>query len=171
MDVKQLIDELRSMIEGARSMPMSSSAVINRAEVLTLIRQLEEAVPAALELSERVFSERDSVVADAQERAERIVVEAYQERDRLVSETDVHKLATREAEQLRDDAKRECDALRKETDEYVDTRLANFEITLNKTLDAVTRGRDRLHGRWQIDQSSLDSIAEAEAEGPPLPQH
>jgi cell division septum initiation protein DivIVA len=159
------------MIEGARSMPMSSSAVINRADVLALIRQLEEALPAALELSERVFAERDAVVADAQERAERIIVEAHQERDRLVSETDVHKLATRHAEQLHDEAKRECDALRKETDEYVDARLANFEISLHKTLDAVTRGRDRLQGRWQIDPTSLDSIAETDAEGPPLPEH
>lgn len=171
MDVKQLIDELRSMIEGARSMPMSSSAVINRAEVLAVIRQLEEAVPAALEHSERVYAERDSVVHDAKERAERILVEAFNERDRLVSETDVHKIATREAEQMHEEAKRECEALRKETDEYVDTRLANFEISLHKTLDAVTRGRDRLHGRWQLDQTSLDSIAEQDAEGPPLPQH
>jgi cell division septum initiation protein DivIVA len=171
VDVKQLIDELRSMVEGARSMPMSSSAVINRSDVLAVIRQLEEAVPEALAHSDRVFAERDAVVADAMARAERILVEAHLEREALVSETDVHKMAIREAEQMRDDAKRECDSLRRDTDEYIDTRLANFEISLHKTLDAVTRGRDRLHGRWQLDQSSLDSIAEADAEGPPLPLH
>ena len=33
-----------------------------------------------------------------------------------------------------------------ETDEYIDARLANFEITLNKTLLAVRRGREKISG-------------------------
>lgn len=172
MDVKALIDQLRSLIEGARSMPMSSSAVINRSEVLDRIAELEQAVPAAFEQSERVFAERDSVLADAEARAARVVEEAGLERDRLVSETDVHQIALRRADELREIAERECSELRRETDEYVDTRLANFEITLNKTLEAVSRGRDRLQGRHELDQTSLDTLAaDNDASMPPLPHH
>jgi cell division septum initiation protein DivIVA len=171
VDVKQLIDQLRSTIESARSMPMSSSAVVNRAEILELIGQLENAVPAAFEQSERVYAERDAVLADAQARAERIIEEAGNERDRLVSETDVYRIALRKSEELRSTAEAECSALRHETDEYVDTRLANFEITLNKTLEAVSRGRDRLQGRHELDQGSLDAIADIDGSPlPPLPR-
>jgi cell division septum initiation protein DivIVA len=173
VDVKDLVEQLRSIVENARSMPMSSSAVINRGEVLALIADLEQALPAAFEQSNRVFSERDAMLADANERAARILEEANFERDRLVSDSDVYRIALREAEELRATAERECGALRHETDEYVDTRLANFEITLTKTLEAVTRGRDRLQGRHQLDQESLDSLAQLEDTGsiPPLPRH
>ncbi len=172
MDVKELIDQLRSMIEGARSMPMSSSAVVNRGDVLALITELEKTLPGAFAQSNRVVAERDAMLADAQARAARIVEEAGFERDRLVSDTDVYRIALRKAEELRSGTVSECEALRHETDEYVDTRLANFEITLTKTLEAVTRGRDRLQGRHQLDQDSLDSLAELDASGmPPLPRH
>jgi cell division septum initiation protein DivIVA len=171
--MKALLEELRNAIENARSMPMSSSAVVNRGEVLAMIARIEEALPAAFEQSDRVFADRDAMMAEAQERAARIVEEAGFEHDRLVSDTEVYRIAVRQADELRETTKRECEALRHETDEYVDTRLANFEITLNKTLEAVTRGRDRLQGRHQLDQESLDTLASLEDTGtiPPLPRH
>jgi cell division septum initiation protein DivIVA len=171
--MKDLLEELKQTIESARSMPMSSSAVINRGEVLAMIARLEEAVPVAFEESDRVYAQRDQMIAEAQERAARIVEEAGFEHDRLVSDTDVYRIAVRQADELRETTKRECDALRHETDEYVDTRLANFEITLTKTLEAVSRGRDRLQGRHQLDQESLDHLATFEDTGtiPPLPRH
>ena len=89
-----------------------------------------------------------------------------------MSDTEVYRIAVRQADELRETTKRECEALRHETDEYVDTRLANFEITLNKTLEAVSRGRDRLPGAAPLDQESLDTLAGLEDTGtipPPLP--
>jgi cell division septum initiation protein DivIVA len=171
--MKDLLEELKRTIENARSMPMSSSAVINRGEVLDMVARLEQAVPVAFEESDRVYAQRDQMIAEAQERANRIVEEAGFEHDRLVSDTDVYRIAVRQADELRETTKRECDALRHETDEYVDTRLANFEITLTKTLEAVSRGRDRLQGRHQLDQDSLDHLATFEDTGtiPPLPRH
>jgi len=59
------------------------------------------------------------------------------------------------------DVAQEASALRKEIDEYVDQRLAGLEISLNKTLGAVTRGRDRLKNR-----SGLDRIDEADDDTP-----
>ena len=77
------------------------------------------------------------MVAEAQERADRIVVEASNEHDRLVSDSEVYRVAKHEADERASPRKRECEALRHETDEYVDSRLANFEITL----DQDARGR------------------------------
>ncbi len=137
-------------------MPMSSSAVVNRTELLELVSRLESALPGAFAASDRVHFERDEVVADARREAEQIVSDARREREKLVSETDVHLLAKGAADTLLSDATTEAEALRRETDEYVDQRLANFEIALTKTLEAVARGRDRLHGRSGLDQVGRD---------------
>ncbi len=147
MDVAQALKELRSVVANARSMPMSSSAVINRTEVLEMIDQLQVELQQALAGSDRVCSERDSVIAEARRDAERIVAEAHRERELLASETDVYTIAKRESEHLRSEAQLEATELRRETDEYVDQRLANLEIALTKTLEALSRGRDRLNGR------------------------
>jgi cell division septum initiation protein DivIVA len=155
VDIKEMLAQLRATIEGARSMPMSSSAVINRAEVLAMIDRIEEALPEALARSEKVFTDRESVIAEGRADADRIIVEAEHERDRLVSDTEVYRIAKREAETILADVRKEADGLRREADEYVDGRLANLEITLNRTLEAVTRGRDRLHDRSEL--SRLDT--------------
>jgi hypothetical protein len=128
-------------------MPMSSSAVVNRADMLALVSELEAGLETALAQSEQVVAAGNAVLEDARREAERIVADARSERDRLVSDTDVFRLAKREADDLLATARRESQELRAETDDYVDSRLANFEVTLHKTLEAVTRGRERLQGR------------------------
>lgn len=79
---------------------------------------------------------------------------AHAERTRLLSDSEVYQAAQQEAKALLREAEQEAAELRTETDEYVDSKLANLEISLTKTLDAVTRGRARLHGRSHFDQLS-----------------
>jgi hypothetical protein len=165
VDVNDLIAELRSLVEGARSMPMSASAVVNRGEVLELIARLEQALPTAFADQDKVFSERDEVVARAHEEAAQIVLAGQRERERLVGETDVFRLAKHEADAERDRAAAEAEALRTETDDYVDTRLATFEITLTKTLEAVSRGRARLQGRTHFDALGESAHDELQPDG------
>lgn len=160
MDVKEIVSQLRSLVESARSMPMSASAVVNRHEVLDLIAALEQALPTAFAGQQEVVSERAAVVADGQEESRRILAEAAQERDRLVGEAEVLRRAREEAERERAAARIEAEELRRDTDEYVDTRLATFEVTLTKTLEAVTRGRSRLHGR-----SHFEALGESATDG------
>ena len=107
-------------------------------------------MPVEFARSEQVYTDRDSVIAQGREAAQRIIVEAENERDRLVSDTEVYRIARREAEELIKEAGKETDGLRREADEYVDGRLANLEITLTRTLEAVNRGRERLNHRSEL---------------------
>jgi hypothetical protein len=70
---------------------------------------------------------------------------------RLVSETEVFAQAQLEASRIRGEAEDEAETMRQQIDAYVDGKLATFEITLNKTLNAVHRGRDKLRGRSEMD--------------------
>ena len=70
---------------------------------------------------------------------------------RLVSETEVYAQAQQEAARVVAEAHGDAESMRKQVDEYVDAKLATFEITLNKTLAAVSRGRDKLRGRGELE--------------------
>ena len=166
MDVHARLAELRQAVEGARSMPMSASAVINRAEVLELVDGLEKAIDAALVEARAVLADRDAVVEEGRREADELLAAARSEREAIATDTEVYRVAKREADALLAGAAAEAEALRRETDEYVDAKLANFEITLERTPEAVKRGRERLAGR-----TDLDALTEDEADKIRLPEH
>jgi cell division septum initiation protein DivIVA len=156
VDVHERLAQIRSSVENARAMPMSASAVVNRTELLADIDELATEMSKAFAEADRLTGERDQVVAEGHAEAERIVVAGRQERDRLISDTEVYRVARAEADRLREEAKQEAVELRRETDEYVERRLADFEVVLGKIMDAVGRGRERLHGRSNLDPWAQD---------------
>jgi cell division septum initiation protein DivIVA len=166
VDVRAKLAEIRQVVEQARSMPMSASAVVNRAEMLALLDELGAEMDTALSEADRVQRQRAEVVDEGRREAEHIIADARNERDHLVSDTEVFRIAKRRADELLAEAQSEADGLRKETDDYVDGKLANFEITLERTIEAVRRGRERLAGR-----TALDSLTEDEVDRIKLPEH
>lgn len=166
MDVHAKLAEIRRVVEDARSMPMSASAVVNRAELLALIDELGGGLAAAFSDADRVIADRESVVDGGRREARQLLEEARNERETIISDTEVYRVAKREADRLLVQAHTEADELRKETDEYVDSKLANFEITLDKTMDAVRRGRERLAGRTDMHDITDDEVSKIQ-----LPDH
>ena len=147
MDVHDKLDELTAVVEGARSMPMSASCVVNRGEVLALLEEIRGLLPEEFRHAQMLLADRESVVDEGRREARRVLDRGEEERLQLTSETEVVSEARRQAEQIRADALAEAETMRNEVDDYVDTKLANFEVVLDKTLTAVHRGRDKLSGR------------------------
>jgi cell division septum initiation protein DivIVA len=156
-DIDDLVVRLRTTVEQARAMPMSSSAVIGRGEVLDLISGIESAV-ARLKAERATGTGLNATAAEARAAADKILADARDERRRMLESTSVFSAAESEAERVRREAREEADGLRRDTDEYVDGKLANFEIALNKTLKAVSRGRARLRGRSDLDELGTDDL-------------
>jgi vacuolar-type H+-ATPase subunit H len=159
--VEEILSELDLVVANARSMPLSSSVVMNRAEVAGLLARLRGQLPDELGQARWVIRERDEILEHARADAEQLLTEARQERDMLVSDQHVTKEAREEAERIIEAAHETARQLRLEAEDYVDAKLANFEIVLNKTLTAVERGRERLRGRLEIDELSADLDAVA----------
>jgi len=158
--------QLRDAVEEARSVPMSASVMINRSEFIDLIDALDEAIGTALTQATEVVGDREAVLASGMSQAEEIIRAAELEREQLVSTTDVYRLAEQRAAEVAEAAARSAEELRVETDQYVEEKLANFELTLERTLDLVRRGRARLNGghvHGLGDDSDVDAIS--------LPEH
>ncbi|MGK4583160.1 ATP synthase F0 subunit B [Kitasatospora sp. HPMI-4] len=146
MDVQNRLDAIVAAVENARSMPMSASCVVNRAELVGLLQELREALPSELAQAKSVMADHEQVVADAQAQADEIIRGAHDERGSLISDTEVVRRAQNEADRILAEARAEVEAKRAEADDYVDAKLANFEVVLTKTLGSVGRGRTKLRG-------------------------
>ncbi|MEV0536241.1 cell division initiation protein [Kitasatospora sp. NPDC050463] len=161
MDVQNKVDKIVAAVENARSMPMSASCVVNRAELVGLLQDLRAALPAELAQAQSVMADHEQVVAGAEAEAERIIQGAHAERGSLISDTEVVRRAQAEADRILAEARAEVETKRAEADDYVDSKLANFEVVLTKTLGAVGRGRTKLRG----DSSVFETAYEGEGDG------
>jgi hypothetical protein len=163
--VHEQLAELRRVLEGARSMPMSASAVFNRAEVLAILDRLSEAVDSELAGAKEVVSARDELVSGGRTEAELLVAEARDEQERLASETEVSRSGREQADARLAEAREQAAAIRREADDYADTKLANFEVTLQRTLESVRLGRRRLAGEGELDALAVDDVDEIKLPG------
>jgi cell division septum initiation protein DivIVA len=146
VDVQKKLDEIVATVSSARSMPMSASCVVNRAELLALLEDVRQALPGSLAQAQELIGDRDQMVEEARREAERIIESAHAERGSLISGTEVARRSQAEADRILAEARQEAEEVRAEADEYVDSKLANFEVVLTKTLGSVGRGREKLLG-------------------------
>ncbi|MEU9604536.1 cell division initiation protein [Streptomyces sp. NPDC048057] len=162
MDVHKKLDEIVEAVGSARSLPMSASCVVNRAELLALLAEVRRALPDSLARAQEVLGDRDRQLAGAREEARRIIDGAHAERGSLIADSQVARHSQDEAERIVAGARREAEEIRAEADEYVDSKLANFEVVLTKTIGSVDRGREKLLGRGP----GLDERGLPEADAP-----
>lgn len=146
MDVQKKLDEIVAAVSGARSMPMSASCVVNRAELLSLLDEVRAALPDSLAQAQELIGGREQMVEQARQEAERIIESAHAQRGSLISDTEIARRSQSEADRILAEARKEAEEIRAEADDYVDSKLANFEVVLTKTLGSVGRGREKLLG-------------------------
>ncbi|MCX4965083.1 cell division initiation protein [Streptomyces sp. NBC_00654] len=164
MDVQKKLDEIVEAVGSARSMPMSASCVVNRAELLAMLEEVRQALPGSLAQAAEVIGGHEQLVEQARQEAGRIIESAHAQRGTLVSDTEIARQSRSEADRILSEARREADEVRADADEYVDSKLANFEVVLTKTIGSVDRGREKLLGRGQgLDEQGYQDPDFAEA--------
>ncbi|MEU6123596.1 cell division initiation protein [Streptomyces sp. NPDC047123] len=146
MDVQKKLDDIVEAIGSARSMPMSASCVVNRADLLSMLEEVRQALPGSLAQAQELIGGREQLVEQARQEADRIIETAHAERGSLISDTEVARRSQGEADRILAEARQTADEVRVEADDYVDSKLANFEVVLTKTLGSVGRGREKLLG-------------------------
>jgi cell division septum initiation protein DivIVA len=146
MDVVENIEAAIAIVEEARSVPLSASCVINRGELLQLLDQIKVSFPSDLAKAISIKREEASILEQAHIQADAVIQQARDEVSRLIQQTAIVSSARKEAAKILSDAKAESERDRAEIEEYIDSRLANLEVILNKTLDVISKGRDQLNG-------------------------
>ncbi|MFJ1855797.1 ATP synthase F0 subunit B [Streptomyces anulatus] len=164
MDVQKKLDEIVEAVGSARSMPMSASCVVNRAELLAMLEEVRQALPGSLAQAQEMLGGHEQLAVQARQEAERIIESAHAQRASLISETEIARQSQSEADRILSEARREAEEVRAEADDYVDSKLANFEVVLTKTIGSVDRGREKLLGRGQgLDEQGYQDPDFAEA--------
>lgn len=160
MDLAARIQQLEDLVREAKTMPLSSSALLNREELLELVREMQEALPEEIKQARWVVKDREELLAKARRESEAIVATAKAEQLEMARREAVVQKAEGEAERILAEAEDEARRIRLEAEDYVDGKLAQFEsvlqridehlhesaAALGKTIDQVGAGREKLRG-------------------------
>jgi ElaB/YqjD/DUF883 family membrane-anchored ribosome-binding protein len=143
-DTQALLVQLQETLDAARSMPLSASVMVNREEFGEILHDAIDGLPEELRQARWLLKERDEVLERAAQEAERIIDVARVRAERMVERTEVVREARRAAEDTVNQAAKIAAQMRLEAEDYVDRKLAAFEVVLDRTMQQVVKGRERL---------------------------
>ena len=151
MDSIEKLNTAIAMIEEARGVPLSASCVVHRGEMLEILQSARDFLPVDFLTAESILNDRDQIIDEGRSGAEAMIATTREDVSRMIEQTSIVQAARDEAQRILVDARAIAEEERHEVEAYIDARLATLEVILNKTLDAVARGRERLEGAGDND--------------------
>lgn len=144
MDIQHLVDRLEDLIDEGRHVPMSRYTLIDEERALEIIDQMRISIPEQIEKATRVVNQRDRILSQANEEANRMVELAQEKSEELVNRDAIMTKAQTRAEALLAQARLDAERTRDEADSYVMDVLKDLESQLLRTLTIVRNGIAKL---------------------------
>src|ERR1041385_5254462 len=149
MDVLVLIDKLDDLVHNAKAVPLTDQVRIDREEIYDILDQMRATIPEEIKQARWIVKERQQMLAEAEREQDRLLQEDRERAFREASQTEIVKLAERQAQEIIDESRRQAREMRLEMEDWADGMLATLETNLDKFLGAGGRGRARPHERSQ----------------------
>jgi hypothetical protein len=140
MDILHLIDRLEELFNQSKPFPLTRNVMVDEDKMLDIIDQMRIAIPEEVKKAQQILAQKDRVMAQAQEEANRTVELARQKADDLVHRDLIVVEAQRRAEQIVGQARLDAEATRREADNYVVDALTHLQNELERLSNQVRNG-------------------------------
>jgi len=140
MDILHLVDRLEELFNESRPIWLTHSVIVDEDRMLDLIDQMRVSIPEEIKKAQQILVQRDRILAQAQEEANRTLALARDKSDQLVERDGISQAAQARAEQIVAQARVEADATRRDADSYVLDSLTKLEVELDRILTQVRNG-------------------------------
>jgi vacuolar-type H+-ATPase subunit H len=140
MDILQLIDRLEELFNQSKTIPLTRNVMVDEDRMLDIIDQMRIAIPEEVKKAQQLLGQRDRVLAQAQEEANRTLELARQKADQLVAKDMIAAEAQRRADQILVQARSEAEGIRADADDYVVNSLNQLQDELERIANQVRNG-------------------------------
>lgn len=149
MDILHLIDRLEELFNHSRPIPFTHNVIVDEDRMLDLIDQMRVAIPEEVKKSQQLLAQRDRLLAQAQEEANRTLSIARDKSDQLTERDPIVQAAQSRADQVVIQARHESERIKREADEYVLETLRRLEMELERSMSQVRNGIQALQEEKQ----------------------
>jgi cell division septum initiation protein DivIVA len=140
MDILHLVDRLEELFNTSRPIPLTHNVIVDEDRLLDLIDQMRISIPEEVKKAQQVFSQKDRVVAQAQEEANRTLALAREKADGLIEKENVAQEAQKRYNQILEQARIEAENIKADADQYSMDALQNLEVELERITQQVRNG-------------------------------
>ena len=145
----ETVDELTTVIENARSVPMSASCMVPRDHLLDLLDDLRESLPEDVQAAGAIVEQRTEILQQAQAEAERLTGRTRGESDQLLSS------ARRQRDELLGTARRQRDEVLAEAQVQAEELLAEAEVEADRLVAEGRAQREALIAEAVLEHERL----------------
>lgn len=145
--IEQIIDDIEEFIDSCKYQPLSNTKIIvNRDEIDELIKELRLKTPDEIRRYQKIISNKDAILEDAQSKADAIIADAQAKAQELVTQheimqkayaqaNDTINAANKQAQEILDSATQDANSIRLSAITYTDDMMASIGSVLNQTLE------------------------------------
>lgn len=160
MDILHLVDRLEELFNQSRPIPLTHNVIVDEDRMLEIIDQMRISIPEEVKDAQQVIAQRDRVLAQAQEEANRTIALAKKKAQEITGRDAIVENANRRVEHIIDQAKADAELVRQEADDYVIESLSALEAEATKILNQARNGIATLRAERQIQARPLEPTGE-----------
>jgi hypothetical protein len=154
MDILHLIDRLEELFNESRPIPFTHNVIVDEDRMLDLIDQMRVAIPDEVRKSQQLISQRDRILAQAQEEANRTLALAREKSEQMIERDALVQSAQKRAEQIVAQIRADAEDTRHEADKYVVETLTHLEMELERFLNQVRNGINALEEQEMVEEQT-----------------
>lgn len=144
MEILSILETLEEVIEKSVSVPFSGKCMVDREEILEIIKEMRLKLPDDIKQAKWVKEERQKILLEAQKEANNIIKDAENKIASLVDEHEITKKAYEQANEIVSNAQKNAREIRLGTKEYADNVLSKVEEILEETLEVIRANRQEM---------------------------
>ena len=155
--IEQIIEEIEEYIEGCKYQPLSGNTriIVNKDEIEELLTELRMKTPDEIKRYQKIISNKEAILADAQAKADNILAQAQVQTSELVSEhqimqqayaqaNEVVMIASKQAQEILDNATMEANDIRAGAIQYTDEILKNLQELIASSIETTQARHENL---------------------------
>ena len=156
MELNSILEELKEELISQKGFLWSKKNKDSITKCLSLVDDVQMNLPSALQEATYIITQKQKILAAAQDAANKIVAEATQKAQELTAENAITKRAQIEAEAMVGNANKRCNQLYSSTRDNIDKMLKAIEDYLTDNLHVVRNNREELAGGAIIRKPNKD---------------
>ena len=140
MDILHLVDRLEELFNDSRPIPLTNNVIINEDKILDIIDQMRVTIPDEMKKAQQVLSQRDRILAQTQEEANRTLALAREKSEHLMERDSIVQSAQVQANEIIARANSDAEKSRRDADKYVIDALNRLGYELETMLNQAQNG-------------------------------
>lgn len=144
MEILSILETLEDVVERSSNIPFSGKSLLDKEEILELIKEIRLNLPDDIKQAKWVKEERQRILMEAQKEADSIIKNAESKIASLIDEHEITRRAYEQSNEIVSIAQKNAREIRMGTREYADSILNKVEDILIDTIDVIKTNRKEL---------------------------